>query len=60
MKSFITFFYICFVLFTCLGCGGYCFYIDQPQFGVASLIMFAVLSLNFFKVIELPNKDNLQ
>lgn len=58
MKGFYNFLYIILVLFSCIGGMGYCFYAGQPQFGVAILILFAVLALAWFKVIELPTKDN--
>lgn len=61
MKSgLIAFFWIALALFGMGGGIGYTFYHGLPQFGTALTAITIVLILAFFRVIELPTKDNFK
>ena len=57
MKKLFNFIYILTIIFVGVGGGGNLFYFHKPQFAIPLLILSGVLILNYFKVINLPNKD---
>ena len=57
MKKLFNFIYIITVIFTIIGGTGNLFYSHKPQFAIPLIFIGVLLGLNYFKKIELPNKD---
>ena len=57
MKKLFNFIYIITVIFTVIGGVGNLFYSHKPQFAIPLILIGGLLGLNYFKKIELPNKD---
>ena len=60
MKGFKAFIYSALLIFAIIGGAGYSFYSGQPQFGISLLLCGLWVALAFFKVVELPTKDDFQ
>ena len=54
MKGLISFIYAILVVFALLGSAGYLFYIHEPQFAVADLILLPVLGFAYAGKFVLP------
>lgn len=57
MKKLFNFIYIITVIFTVIGGAGNLFYSHKPQFAIPLILIGVLLGLNYFKRVELPNKD---
>ena len=57
MKKLFNFIYILTITFVGVGGGGNLFYFHKPQFAIPLIFIGVLLGLNYFKKIELPNKD---
>lgn len=57
MKKLFNIIYIITVIFTIIGGVGNLFYSHKPQFAIPLIFIGVLLGLNYFKKIELPNKD---
>lgn len=57
MKKLFNFIYVVMVIFTIIGGAGNLFYLHNPQFAIPLIFIGVLLGLNYFKKIELPNKD---
>lgn len=57
MRKLFNFIYVVMVIFTIIGGVGNLFYSHKPQFAIPLIFIGVLLGLNYFKKIELPNKD---